>query len=82
MFPTLIGQKRPSDGHRPTDRRRTVERLDALEDSLTVLENTLKGLAREVDVSVGCICADCEGAYTLIADGGMYCPACQSRTGM
>lgn len=59
-------------------RRRTA----AVEHQQLLLRNTLDGLARESNVSVGCPCTSCDRSYVLIKSGMMYCPACGDRTSL
>lgn len=59
--------------------RRQVEQTQAEQRRL---RNTLSGLARESDISLGCTCSNCEEAYMLIKDGLMSCPSCPNRTSM
>ena len=56
-----------------------ADRLKATEQRQQHLQNTLAGLAREVGVSVGCVCGHCDESHTLIKDGTMYCPRCGYR---
>lgn len=59
--------------------RRQMEQTQAEQQRL---RNTLSGLARESDVSLSCVCSDCEEAYMLIKDGLMSCPSCSNQTSM
>lgn len=71
----------------PAGRRRErddrVERSDVdltqLERQVVRLHNTLRGLAREVDVTVGCPCDRCDRSYLLERDGLLVCPQCGYR---
>ncbi|ELY46196.1 hypothetical protein C496_01476 [Natronorubrum tibetense GA33] len=75
------GRTSPAD---PTPRlERTVSelrdvtaRLERIETRLPLLENTLRAVAREAGVSIGCPCDRCERSYLLIANGMMTCPTC------
>ncbi|THE65307.1 hypothetical protein D8Y22_08945 [Salinadaptatus halalkaliphilus] len=58
------------------------ERIDALERGQTRLENTLRGLGRELDFSIGCLCPNCENSLMIRSNGEMYCPRCRNRTGL
>ncbi|MEY7847660.1 hypothetical protein AB7C87_00430 [Natrarchaeobius sp. A-rgal3] len=55
-------------------------RLESLEREQARLERTVRGLARESDVSVGCLCPHCDEAYMIQRTDSMYCPSCRNRT--
>ncbi|WP_226479590.1 hypothetical protein [Natrinema amylolyticum] len=55
------------------------DRLEATERHQRQLENTIAALAREVGLSMGCLCGHCDESYTLIRSGTMYCPRCGHR---
>ncbi len=55
------------------------ERLEAAERQQRLFRTTVAGLAREVGCSLGCQCSRCDGSYTLVRDGCMYCPRCGFR---
>ena len=55
------------------------QRLASLEHDHELLRNTLCGLAREADVTVGGVCAKCDRAYVLIERGMMHCPKCRTQ---
>lgn len=52
------------------------DRLEATERRQHQLHNATAALAREVGVSIGCVCSHCDESYTLIRAGQMYCPRC------
>nr|WP_238705341.1 hypothetical protein [Natrinema pallidum] len=54
-------------------------RLEGAEYQQRLLRTTVAGLAREVGCSLGCQCSRCEGSYTFVKDGSMYCPRCGDR---
>ncbi|WP_440764936.1 hypothetical protein [Natronorubrum sp. DTA7] len=56
--------------------RNVTARLERIETRLPLLENTLRAVARQAGVSIGCPCGHCERSYLLIADGMMTCPTC------
>ena len=62
-----------------THLRAVSDRLERAESELAVLENTVRGVAREAGVSVGCQCDRCERSRLLISDGMMSCPTCGYR---
>lgn len=77
---------RPSPTRRTNRRRTLAAELEPLERRLARLEhehdrirNTLCGLAREADVTIGGACSDCDQAYVLIERGMMHCPKCRTR---
>lgn len=70
----------------PTRRQTVTAQIETLERRLARLEheqellrNTLCGLARETDVTVGGICSDCDRAYVLVERGMMHCPKCRTQ---
>ncbi|WP_436343777.1 hypothetical protein [Natronorubrum sp. FCH18a] len=56
--------------------RDVTARLERVESRLPLLENTVRAIARQAGVSVGCPCTRCERSYLLVADGMMTCPTC------
>ncbi|RQG96095.1 hypothetical protein EA472_20995 [Natrarchaeobius oligotrophus] len=74
MFP----QARRDGGRASNENLRN--RVDELERTQRRLEHTVRGLAREMEASVGCLCPRCDEAYMIQTDGVMYCPACRNRT--
>lgn len=46
------------------------------------LRNTLADIARESEVTLGCVCGQCEEAYMVVKDRVMSCPSCANRTGV
>ncbi|ELY57460.1 hypothetical protein C493_08241 [Natronolimnohabitans innermongolicus JCM 12255] len=59
--------------------RNVAARVERTESRLALLENTLRGIARETGVAIGCPCDRCDRSYVLIADGMMTCPVCGYR---
>lgn len=54
-------------------------RLDTTERQLRVLQNTIRAVAREADVSVDGPCGHCGRSHLLITDGMLHCPSCGYR---
>ncbi|WP_243645281.1 hypothetical protein [Natrarchaeobius chitinivorans] len=72
------GSDRDEDG---SDRDRDLEaRLNDLERDQRRLETTVRGVAREMGFSTGCLCSQCEASYTIQQSDSMYCPSCRNRT--
>lgn len=55
------------------------DRLERVESRVALLETTLRGVARETGVSIGCPCDRCDRSYLLVSDGLMRCPSCGYR---
>ena len=61
----------------PVDRLAKLERrLEETDRRVLLLHNTLRGVAREAGVSIGCPCDRCERSYLLVSDGLLVCPQC------
>ncbi|AXR82411.1 hypothetical protein [Natrarchaeobaculum sulfurireducens] len=76
---------RPGKHHqrRTSDRlERLEERLEATDRRVRLLQNTLCGVARNADISIGCACTRCERSYLLITSGMLVCPQCGYRQSM
>jgi len=58
---------------------RLKRRVSKTEAEQQRLRNTIHGLAREMDVTVGCSCPHCEKSYMIVRNGLMYCPSCSNR---
>ncbi|THE63310.1 hypothetical protein D8Y22_18570 [Salinadaptatus halalkaliphilus] len=71
-------QQRPAD--RPLEQLNS--RLEATEHQLRRLHNTLQGIARESDITIGCPCDRCDRSYLLVADGKLICPHCGYQQSM
>lgn len=54
-------------------------RLSRIQEDQELLRNTLSGLARESDISIGSPCPKCGQSYMLIKKGLMSCPSCKNR---
>ncbi|ELZ20351.1 hypothetical protein [Natrinema limicola] len=79
----MLPRQRRND---PTSDRRVAAELTRLKRKVAKTEaeqrrlrNTIRGLARETDVTLGCSCPHCEQSYMLVRDGQMYCPSCSNR---
>lgn len=57
--------------------RRQMEQIGAEQERL---RNTLVEIASESDVSLGCVCCQCDEAYLVIKDTVMSCPSCAYRS--
>ncbi|RQH00337.1 hypothetical protein EA472_10820 [Natrarchaeobius oligotrophus] len=55
------------------------ERLDEMDEQLRQLQNTLRAVAREAGVSIGCPCSRCGRSHLLVKDGSLSCPVCRYR---
>ncbi|WP_222918539.1 hypothetical protein [Natrinema sp. SYSU A 869] len=55
------------------------DRLEKTERHHRQLQNTVAELAREIGLSMGCLCDRCDESYTFIRNGTMYCPRCGHR---
>ncbi|RQG97094.1 hypothetical protein [Natrarchaeobius chitinivorans] len=72
----------PRNRRQPSTRarlERVETRLDSAEARMARLQNTLRGVAREADVSIGCPCNRCGRSHFLVKNGEMYCPECRFR---
>ncbi|ELY86401.1 hypothetical protein [Natrinema altunense] len=80
MTPRHTGVSESRRDRETAARLATLEdRLEAAERQQRLLRTTVAGLVREVGCSLGCQCSRCEGSYTFVKDGSMYCPRCGDR---
>ena len=79
----MLPRQRRTDPSREQQAAAGLERLQRrvakTEAEQRRLRNTITGLARETDVSIGCSCPHCDRSYMLVRDGVMYCPSCSNR---
>ena len=79
MIPQQRRNESISERQVAADLKRLKRQVAKTEAEQRRLRNTIRGLARETDVSLGCSCPHCEQAYMIVRDGLMYCPSCSNR---
>ncbi len=53
-----------------------ADRLDVIERHQEQLKRTLRAIARESGVSIGCPCNRCQQCHMLVKHGSLSCPVC------
>lgn len=56
-----------------------IDRQEAIEQDLVLLQNTLKAIAREEDLSISGPCSKCEQCLLFIRRRELSCPKCGYR---
>ena len=79
MVPQQRRSETASERRLATELAQLKRRVAKTEAEQRRLRNTISGLAREADASLGCSCPHCEQSYMLVRDGLLYCPSCSNR---
>ncbi|MDJ1432889.1 hypothetical protein [Halostagnicola sp. A-GB9-2] len=78
-YPQERQRERTGDRARRAQLEQVTERLEATERRLTQLQNTVRAVAREADVTVSGPCGRCGRVNLLVTDGTLHCPMCGYR---